>query len=136
MFQLEQSLTWGLSAWQKRASHDRSEEPGALPASSLLVTRTPPILRWLWNLLRDPAIYVILFTFYAGMNPRITLELLALCYAGTVIVVVIAETWKTRRSGASHARDVGSALLWGSLLFVIGLGWGASCGYILMWMGR
>lgn len=86
-------------------------------------------------MVRDPALYIILFTFYAGMNPRITLEQLLLCYAGTVIVVVIGEIWNGRWSGPSRlAGDIGSAVLWGSLLFIIGYGWGAACGYILAWM--
>ena len=94
-------------------------------------------LRWLWNVVRDPALYVIAFTFYAGMNPRLTLEQLALCYVGTVLVLVISEVWKSRRSESARlVDDVRSGVLWGSLLFVIGFGWGAACGYILMWLPR
>jgi hypothetical protein len=92
---------------------------------------------WLWNVVRDPALYVIAFTFYAGMSRRLTLELLALCYAGTVLVVVISEIWRSRRSETARlADDIGSGLLWGSFLFVIGFGWGAACGYILVWWPR
>jgi hypothetical protein len=103
----------------------------------LIVARLRSSFRWLWNVVRDPALYVIAFTFYAGMHPRLTLVQLALCYAGTVLVMVIRETWRTRLSGPSDlAADIGSAVLWGSFLFIVGVAWGASCGYILMWMGR
>ena len=113
----------------------RNEEASA--HLEMIVARLRPFLRWLLNVIRDPALYVILFTFYAGMHPRLTLVQLALCYAGTLLVMVIRETWRTRPSGPSDlAADIGSAVLWGSFLFVVGFAWGASCGYILMWMGR
>lgn len=93
------------------------------------------ILRRLWNVVRDPALYVIGFTFYAGMSPRLTLELVALCYAGTVLVMVIHAMWQSRHAEDPHlADDIGHGVVWGSLLFVIGFGWGAATGYILMWM--
>lgn len=94
-------------------------------------------IRWVSNVLRDPALYVILFTFYAGMNPRLTLDQLALCYAGTVLVMIIGEVWSSRlASDAELLNDIGRGILWGSLLFIIGFAWGSSCGYILMWMQR
>ena len=93
--------------------------------------------RWLSNVIRDPALNIIALTFYAGMHPRLTLVQWALCYAGTLLVMVIRETWRTRPSGPSDlAADIGSAVMWGSFLFVVGVAWGASCGYILMWMNR
>ena len=95
------------------------------------------VLRWLGNVVRDPALYVIAFTFYAGLHPRLTLAELALCYAATVAVVVIAELWKGRADGqASLPGDIGRGVKWGSFLFVVGFAWGATCGYILMWMSR
>lgn len=87
--------------------------------------------------MRDPALWIVAFTFYAGMHPRLTLELALLCYAGTVLVMVIAATWRVRRETPSGlALAIRGALLWGTLLFAIGLGWGATCGYILGWMTR
>ena len=95
------------------------------------------LLRRLWNVVRDPALYVIAFTFYAGLNPRLTLAQLALCYVATVTVIVIAELWKSRADEeASLAEDIGRGVKWGSFLFVVGFAWGAACGYILMWMSR
>jgi hypothetical protein len=86
---------------------------------------------------RDPALYVIAFTFYAGMNAQLTLEQLALCYLATVTVIVINEVWKSRADEhASLPGDIGRGIKWGSFLFVIGFAWGAACGYILMWMAR
>lgn len=95
------------------------------------------VLRWIWNVVQDPALYVIAFTFYAGLHPRLTLAQLVLCYAATVIVIAIAELWKSRGDQyASPAADVGRGLVWGSALFVIGFAWGTACGYILAWMTR
>lgn len=95
------------------------------------------LFRWASNVLRDPALYVILFTFYAGMNPRLSLEQLALSYAGTVLVMIVWEVWCSRlASNGELLNDVGRGALWGSILFLIGFAWGSSCGYILMWMQR
>ena len=88
-------------------------------------------------MVRDPALYVIAFTFYAGMHPRLTLAQLALCYVATVTVIVIAELWRSRADEeASLAADIGRGVKWGSFLFVVGFAWGATCGYILLWMER
>jgi hypothetical protein len=87
------------------------------------------------SVLLDPALYVTAFTFYAGANRWITLEQLALCYGGTVLVTVIHQLWAHRRwDGFSFAGELKSGVLWGSALFAIGFAWGTACGFILNWM--
>jgi hypothetical protein len=77
------------------------------------------------------------FTFYAGMNPWITPEQLALRYGATILVTVSNQLWEQRDSANfNFADELKSGVLWGSGFFVIGFAWGTTCGYVLDWMGR